>query len=137
MKPVFKNLIAIIVGWIIGSFINTALIELGHVIFPVEGLDTQNMDSLAAIFPTLSAQYYIFPFLGHALGTLVGALIAGVIAFHKMRSALIVGIIFFIGGIVVNYLITGPVWFIAVDLIFAYIPMAWIGGKIAMVFKKN
>ena len=130
MKPVFKNLIGIVVGWTIGSIVNTALIELGHVIYPIEGLDTQNMDSLAAIFPTLSAKYYIFPFLGHAIGTLVGALIAGVISFHKMRSALIVGVLFLIGGIVINYLITGPFWFIALDIIFAYIPMAWIAGKI-------
>lgn len=137
MKPIVKNIIAVIVGWIIGSFVNMSLIELGHYLMPVEGLDTQNMDSLATIFPTLEPKYFIFPFLGHAIGTLIGACIAGIIATKKMRAALIVGILFFLGGVAVNIMITGPIWFVAIDILLAYIPMALLGGVIATKFVKS
>ena len=56
------------------------LIQIGHQLFPIEGIDSNNMDDLAAIMPTLEFEYFIFPFLAHALGTLVGSTIAGLIA---------------------------------------------------------
>ena len=79
---------------------------------------------------------FIFPFLGHAVGTLVGAVIAAVIASNKkMRMALIVGVLFLLGGIAVNIMIPGPIWFTATDIIVAYIPMAFLGGKIGTLIK--
>jgi len=29
-------------------------------------------------------------------------------------------------------MIPGPTWFAAVDIVIAYIPMAWLGGKLAV-----
>ena len=76
--------------------------------------------------------YFIFPFLAHALGTIVGALIAGRIATtHKMKFSLAIGGLFLLGGIMVNFMLPGPSWFAVVDILIAYIPMAWIGGKLA------
>ena len=135
MNPILRNILAVVLGWIGGSFINLGLINLGHKLMPVEGLDPNNMDALAEIMPTLDAQYFIFPFLAHALGTLIGAIIAGVIAANnKMKFSLAIGALFFIGGIMVNYMVTGPMWFTVVDILFAYIPMAWIGGRITLRF---
>jgi hypothetical protein len=42
-----------------------------------------------------------------------------------------IGAFFLAGGIVNAFMLPAPVWFIVVDLAGAYIPMAWIGGKIA------
>jgi len=50
---------------------------------------------------------------------------------NKMIYSLLIGSLFFIGGVMVNYMITGPLWFTIVDLSLAYIPMAWLGGKLA------
>ena len=62
--------------------------------------------------PTLDFQYFIFPFLAHAIGTLVGAFIAGYIAAtHKMKFSLGIGVLFLLGGITINYMLPGPVWF--------------------------
>ena len=47
MNPTVKNILAVIVGWIGGSAINMALINTGHSIFPIEGLDPNDMNSLA------------------------------------------------------------------------------------------
>lgn len=131
MNPILKNIIAIITGWLIGSIINMGLIKLGHGIFPIEGIDPNNMDDLAKTMPTLDFKYFIFPFLAHALGTFSGALLAALVAAnHKMKFALGIGVLFLLGGIVVSFMIPAPTWFIATDLLIAYIPMAWLGGKL-------
>ncbi|WP_405371179.1 hypothetical protein [Nonlabens sp. Asnod2-A12] len=138
MKPLFRNIIAVIAGWLIGSTVNMGFITLGHSIYPIEGLDPNDMEDFAQIMPTLDAQYFIFPFLAHALGTLVGAIIAALIAAnHKMKFALVIGILFLLGGIAINIMLPGPLWFTALDIIMAYIPMAFIGGKIALNFAKK
>ncbi|WP_411768736.1 hypothetical protein [Winogradskyella sp. A3E31] len=133
MYPVIRKILAIVVGWFSGSIINLGLIQLGHIIFPIKNVDTSDMDALAQVMPTLTGEYFIFPFLAHALGTLAGALIAGIIAENrKMTFAMIVGALFLLGGIMVNYILPGPTWFTALDIIVAYIPMAWLGGKMAI-----
>ena len=114
------------------------LIQIGHKLFPMEGIDPTDMESLANLMPTLGFEYFIFPFLAHALGTLVGATIAGFIAVnHKMNFALVVGGLFLLGGIMVNYMLPGPTWFTITDIVLAYIPMAWLGGTIAINLSKK
>ncbi len=131
MKTIVRNIIAIIIGWFIGSFVNMGLVETGHTLIPIEGLDPNDMNALAKVMPTLSAKYFIFPFLAHALGTLLGAIVAGwIAASHKMKFSLAIGVLFLLGGIVVSFMLPAPIWFIACDIIIAYIPMAFIGGKI-------
>lgn len=135
MKPIIRNILAVIAGWAGGSIINMGLVEAGHKLFPIQGVDLKDMSALADVMPTLDFKYFVFPFLAHALGTLAGAIIAGLVAAsHKMTFALVIGGIFLIGGIVVNYMLPGPIWFAVLDIIVAYIPMAWIGGKIALKF---
>ena len=138
MNPIIKNVLAVVAGWIGGSAINMGLIQVGHKLLPIDGVDPNDMDALAAIMPTLDFEYFIFPFLAHAIGTLVGAAIAGLIAAsHKMKFSLGIGGLFLIGGIIVNFILPGPTWFAAADIILAYIPMAWIGGKIAANMSGN
>ena len=132
MNPIIRNILAVIAGWIVGSAINMGLIQTGHTLLPIEGLDPNDMDAYAAVMPTLGFKYFIFPFLAHALGTLAGAIVAGLLAVsHQMKFSLGIGALFLVGGIMVNYMLPGPTWFAAADIILAYIPMAWIGGKIA------
>ncbi|MBQ0787373.1 MAG: hypothetical protein KBT69_07730 [Oceanihabitans sp.] len=132
MHPILRNILAVIFGWFGGSLINMSIIQLGNKLFPIEGIDPNDMNALAEIMPTLEVHHFIFPFLGHALGTFIGAIIAGLIAFnHKMKFALAIGALFLLGGIAVNYMLPGPTWFAVADILIAYIPMAWLGGKIA------
>jgi hypothetical protein len=46
--------------------------------------------------------------------------------------ALTVGGLHLVGGIAAAFMIPAPAWFIVVDLVVAYLPMAWLGGRIAM-----
>jgi len=127
-----KNVLAVIFGWLGGSVVNMALIKFGHKLLPIAGIDPNDMSALAEVLPTLEFKYFIFPFLAHALGTLSGATIAGLIAAnHKMKFSLGIGGLFLLGGIIVNYMLPGPTWFTIADLVFAYLPMAWFGGKLA------
>lgn len=138
MNPIIKNVLAVIVGWLGGSVINMGLIQTGHKLIPIEGVDPNDMNALAAVMPTLEFEYFIFPFLAHALGTLVGAAIAGLMAAsHKMKFSLGIGCLFLLGGIAVNYMLPGPTWFAATDIVIAYIPMAWIGGKTARKLSRS
>lgn len=132
MSPIVKNVIAIIAGLAIGSLVNMSLVSIGHNVYPIEGLDPNDMEALAKIMPTLDVKYFIFPFLAHALGTFVGAILAGLIAAtHKMKFALGIGIAFLVGGVIASSMIPAPKLFILADLTIAYIPMAWLAGMIA------
>ena len=48
-----------------------------------------------------------------------------------MKISLSIGVLFLVGGIIVNFILPGPTWFAVLDILIAYIPMAWIGGKLA------
>src|SRR5690606_18546422 len=131
MNPVIRNILAVIAGWIGGSAVNMGLIKMGHRLFPIPGIDLNDMDALASVMPTLDPEFLIFPFLAHALGTFVGAVLAGLIAAaHKMKFSIAIGGLFLLGGLMVNYLLPCPVWFAVIDLVLAYIPMAWLGGRV-------
>ena len=54
-----------------------------------------------------------------------------------MKFSLAIGGLFLIGGIIVNFMLPGPTWFAVLDILVAYIPMAWIGGKIAERLSKS
>ena len=48
------------------------------------------------------------------------------------NNALKKGVFFFIMGFIAVATIPSPTWFAVVDLVGAYLPMGWLGGKIAM-----
>lgn len=131
MNPKLRNVLAIILGWVGGSIINMGLVKVGSSVMPIPGVDTNDLNALAEAMPTLDFKYFIFPFLAHALGTLVGAVLAyRIAASHKMKFAWAIGGLFLLGGIAVNYMLPGPTWFAIADIVLAYLPMAWLGGKL-------
>ncbi|MFX0558337.1 hypothetical protein ACOCEA_16165 [Maribacter sp. CXY002] len=134
MNPVLKNIIAVIVGVIVGSIVNMFIVMIsGSIIPPPEGGDITTMDGLKETMHLFEPKHFIFPFLAHAIGTFSGAFIAAKIAAsRKMTMAIIIGVFFLIGGSVNVYMLDGPIWFNALDILVAYIPMAYFGGKFAM-----
>ncbi len=139
MNPVLKNILAVLAGIVIGSVMNMGIVMLSSsVIPPPEGVDVTNMESLKASMHLFEPKHFIMPFLAHAMGTLVGALVAALIATNnKMKFAIGIGVWFLIGGIVNIFLLPSPTWFTILDLAGAYIPMAWLGGKWAMKMGSN
>ena len=132
MNPIVKNVLAVVAGWLVGSVINLGLVKLGHMVFPIAGIDPNNMEQLAEVMPGLEPKYFIFPFLAHALGTLAGAITAALLAAnHHQKFALGIGAFFLLGGIMASTMIPAPTWFVIADLALAYLPMGWLGGLIA------
>lgn len=85
------------------------------------------VEGLAAAMPLLRPEHFVFPFLAHALGTFAGALFAQhLAASHRAVFAWIIGGLTMCGGIAAAFMIPAPTWFKAVDLVFAYLPMAWL-----------
>ena len=134
MKPTYRNIRAVVAGCVIGSVVNLGLVNLGQLVVPLpEGADVSTMDSLRASMTLFSPANFLFPFLGHALGTLTGAFAtAKLAASHQVKLALGLGAYFLIGGIVMVVFCGGPVWFIAGDLLLAYLPMGFLGGILAV-----
>jgi hypothetical protein len=133
MGTILRNVIAVILGLLIGSLVNMGLIMVsGQVIPPPGGVDVTNVESLKASMHLFEPKHFLFPFLAHALGTLVGAMVASMLAAtQRMKMALVVSAFFLLGGVTNLFLLPAPIWFAALDLIVAYIPMGWLGGKLA------
>ena len=132
MKTILRNIAAVLLGFILGSIVNMALITVSpHVIPPPPGVDVSNVASMKASMHLYQAKHFLFPFLAHAAGTLVGALVALVVAGSRRDlCAYVVGLLFLAGGITACFLIPAPAWFMALDLVAAYLPMAWLATRL-------
>ncbi|MGE0357184.1 MAG: hypothetical protein AB7P08_09735 [Burkholderiales bacterium] len=125
---VLRNILAVIVGLVVGGSVNMGLILLGpSLVPPPPGVDPSNAQSLAANIHLFEARHFLFPFLAHALGTLAGALAAYLVAgSRRVVFAWVIGLLTLAGGVAAAFMIPAPAWFIAVDLLLAYVPMTWL-----------
>ncbi len=136
---ILRNILAVIIGAFVGAMLNGWIIGLSGTIIPLpEGVDPNDIKSINEHMPIYELKHFIMPFLAHALGTLVGAILASLIAFsHKLYFALGIGGLFLIGGVMMVFMLpNSPMWFNVTDIVFAYIPMGWLGYKITMGFTK-
>ena len=133
MKSVGKNILALIGGLILGSIVNMLLVNIGPLVVPLpEGADISTMEKLQESMKLFTPVNFLFPFLAHALGTLVGAFIAGKFAAsHHLKCAIGIGVFFLMGGIAAVNMLGGPLWFNVADLVLAYIPMGFLGATLA------
>jgi hypothetical protein len=133
MNNIVRNVLAIIIGLIIGMVVNMGLVNIGPSIIPMPtGTDVTTMEGLKESMKLFEPINFLFPFLAHALGTLVAAFVAAKIAINnQIMPAMIIGFIFLLGGISMVYMVGGPLWFIVSDLVLAYLPMAYLGLLIA------
>ncbi|MCP5144046.1 MAG: hypothetical protein H6978_04410 [Gammaproteobacteria bacterium] len=123
---VIKNALFVVVGFVLGSVVNMALLAGGSALIPApQGVDVNDAESIANSIHLFEAKHFVFPFLAHAVGTLFGALVAGYLGW-KNRVVLVwcVAVLFFAGGVATTFMIPAPVTYIAVDLTLAFAPMA-------------
>ncbi len=139
MPNVLHNALAILAGIAIGSGVNMALITLSPALIPPPaGVDVNDAESLGRAMHMFEPRHFVMPFLAHALGTLAGALAAYLIAAaHGGRMAYVIGAVFLAGGVAASFMIPAPAWFIALDLLAAYIPMAWLAIRIGDRMKQG
>lgn len=129
MPKLLRNVLALLAGIAIGGSVNMALITLSpSLIPPPAGVDVNSAESLSKAMHLFEPRHFVMPFLAHAGGTLAGALAACLIAAtYKAQIAYVIGVVFLCGGVAASFMIPAPAWFIALDLLAAYLPMAWLG----------
>ena len=126
MKQLLKNIGILIFGIIIGMIVNMGLIIIGGIIFPI----SESFEPMNAI--NWDLKYFLFPFLAHSMGTISGAFISSKLSRnYHIIIPLLVGLYFLSGGIYMVTILPAPTWFISLDLILCYIPMALLGWKIS------
>ena len=127
-----RNIIALILGLFLGGMINMLIINNGGgFIAPPEGVNPNDIESIKENMHLYTPIHFFIPFLAHAMGTFIGALITSLIAVSiRMYLAIGVGFCFLIGGIMMVLMLPSPLWFNIIDLCLAYLPMGWLGWKI-------
>ncbi len=133
MNPILQNVLAVIAGLISGSLVNMGIISIGGTLIPPpEGVDLSSAESLKEAMHLLEAKHYLMPFLAHALGTFVGAMIAALIAVSRLTVfAMAITGFFFLGGLIMIITLPSPLWFTILDLALAYFPMGILGVTVA------
>ncbi|MCB0795910.1 MAG: hypothetical protein KDB88_14340 [Flavobacteriales bacterium] len=134
MNPILRNILAVVAGILAGWTVNMGLIILtAKLLPPLPGVDVNDINSINAHIGEYSVIQLLMPFLAHALGTLVAAFVAAKLAAtRKMAFAYGLGAFFLLGGIMaVRMIPNAPLWFDVLDLVVAYLPMAWLGGRLA------
>lgn len=130
---ILRFILALLLGLLAGSLVNMGLVlASGAVIPPPAGADATTLEGLKASIHLFQPKHFLFPFLAHALGTLAGAFLAArIAAAGRTAAAFAVGGLFLAGGAINCVLLPAPAWFMAADLLLAYLPMAWIGRRLA------
>ncbi|MEY5032092.1 MAG: hypothetical protein RL354_1123 [Planctomycetota bacterium] len=134
---VLRAIAGVFAGLIAGAALNMGIIYAGAALLPPpEGVDVGNIESINANIDKYTVLDMMVPFAAHALGTLLGAFVAAMIAVTaraRLRVSLVVGCLFLILGIeAVRMIPNAPLWFDVLDLGLAYIPMALLGWWLAV-----
>ena len=139
MYPLFRNVLAIVVGVVIGAPVNMGRVVTGsRTVPPPTGVDVTTVEGLRAGMPLMQPMNFLFPFLAHSVGTLAGAFVAAKLAAsRRLPIALSIGVVFLVGGVMMVYEVGGPAWFIAADLLLAYLPAAYLGAWLAGATKSS
>ncbi|MBP6455289.1 MAG: hypothetical protein KA275_01065, partial [Chitinophagaceae bacterium] len=112
-NKVFRYILALLFGVIAGSIVNMGIIMLGiNVVEMPNGFEMKNPETLNSLFQYFNWQQFSIPLLAHAGGTFVGAYLAAKIAMEKkLIFALLIGLLFLIGGIMEVNSRPTPTWY--------------------------
>ena len=138
MKTLLVKTVAILLGCIVGMI----TMMLTHLLFfqliPLpDGTTFGTPAQIAESVSKFELKHYLNPFIAHCMGTFIAAVTGGLIAFSYRRHTIaIIGLLFLIAGILNSFDIPAPLWYDALDLIFCYMPMAWLGLKVVEKIRK-
>ena len=129
---ILKGLLVLFVALFIGGELNMFIVENGHyLIANPPGTDFTTTEGLKKSMHLMQPKHFVMPFLAHALGTLLSAIIVVKLMPPKAKLfSYLVGLMFFVGGVMMIFMVPSPLWFTIVDLVFAYFPMSFIAIKL-------
>ena len=133
---IIRNIVGVIAGVLIGSYINMFIVSIGPKFFPLpEGVNITTEEGLKVGMSLMKPEHFIAPFLAHAIGTLVATFIAALIAVSRRKIITrVISLLYLAGGAYMVAILPSPMWFNLLDLIVAYIPMGMLGYWLATRF---
>jgi hypothetical protein len=128
-----KSILYSVLGLVLGALTNGFIVQLGsYFIQAPAGFDLTTEKGLAKAMPLMGVEHFVFPFLAHSIGTLVGAYFVSKMKVNRpLLTAMAIGFAFLAGGVMMVIMLPQtPLWFILLDLMLAYLPMAYIGYRL-------
>ena len=125
-----RNAVAVMTGYIVGSVINMALIQLKILVLfpPAEGIDVGDIVQFNRYIATLPTEAFLFIIAAHLSQSFVGAWItARLSSSHTMILAMGIGVLSLAGGIMSMTMTEGPAW-LMIELPL-YLVVAWAAGN--------
>lgn len=127
---ILKNVLAVVLGTFIMMSLNIAILTIGMKC----GVPDLSMEDLHALAGS-ELLYFLSPFLAHSIPSLVGPYIGVKIASsNKFLIAMIIMSFHLMGGIYMAFFfaeIDAPTWYDLADVTLAYVPMGYLGWKLA------
>ena len=129
---IIRNIIAVLVGWVVGSMANMAIFKLNETIYPMpEGVDFSDTEGFAAYVSTLPLIALLLVLTAHLGQSFFGSWVAAAISKKQpMIVAMIVGVLSLIGGIVMFVRIPHPTWMLIEMPL--YLVVAWLAALIVI-----
>lgn len=130
---IVRNIIGVIAGVLIGSYVNMYIVELGPQFFPLPSkVNITTEEGLKTGMAFMQPEHFIAPFLAHAVGTLIATFIAALIAVSRRKNITrVIALLYLAGGAYMVAILPSPMWFNLLDLIVAYVPMGMLGYLLA------
>ena len=127
-----KQILAVIVGVIVGGLTIYAIESINMVRFPwPEDLSMEDKEAFAEYVSSLPVDAFITVIIAHLVGSFIGGFVCSKITPNKkLLLGTICGVFFLAGGIMNLVMIPDPLWFMVADLL-VFIPFAWLGAKLA------
>jgi len=134
MTPILKNIIAIIIAIVLGFAINMGvlMISINLLTYP-DNFIFGDTDSLNENIHLFEFRHFFVVYLAHTLGTFISAFtVVKLAASRHFILAISFGTLFLMLGLIMSLQIPqSPTWFVIIDLIFAYLPVAWLAYRLA------
>jgi len=127
-----KQILAVIVGVIVGGLTIYAIESINMVRFPwPEDLSMEDKEAFAEYVSSLPVDAFITVIIAHLVGSFIAGFVCSKITPNKkLLLGTICGVLFLAGGIMNLVMIPHPLWFMVADLL-VFVPFAWLGAKLA------
>lgn len=127
-----RKIIAVVIGIVVGSVFNMAVVTSSHAVFPLPaGVDPNDFEEFKAHVEAhgLPTGALILVIIAHAGGSFVSGFVCGLIARRPWHAAAIgLGLLWTCGGAAMLFMLPAPAWFAVADIAL-YIPAAVLGVR--------
>ena len=128
MKNIIRNILAVIVGLVVGNIAIMGLHYLGMVFYPLpEGTEMNDMEAIIEYMSIAPLGSLWFVLLAHIGGTFIAGISTALVSKNIMPTYIIGGF-FTLAGIYNLYMLPHPLWF-NIEVIL-YLPAAIYGYKL-------